>query len=214
MANGLSIENPGTIDDADDKPGNVILTVSVEAGHFGRLTTDQRTACLFAPSGNAFDNGDDNIGVEPSRSDVVHEEKRPCALHKNVVHAVIDEIRPDRIVTIHHDGDFQLGADAVRARNEHRALHSAEVAREHSPERADVGDHPRRKNIPRQVANPFLRGIRSVDVDAGVFVCDAHRMYSAVRSYSFKLASHRSSCRSSAFPSGVISAKSNGYWPV
>ena len=60
-------------------------------------------------------------------ADVIEEEQRTRADHGDVIDAMIHEILPDRVVLVHREGDLQLRADAIDARDEHWLVHPGKV---------------------------------------------------------------------------------------
>ena len=126
------------------------------------------------PLATPFNDGNDDVRIQLACCEVIHEEQRLRALHQDVVDAMIDEIRADRVVPIHHHRDLQLGADAVRARHQHGLLHP-EVAGEHAAEASDVGQTRRGVGGACQSANTLNGRVGVVDVDAGVLVRNSAR---------------------------------------
>src|SRR6202011_1390706 len=113
-------DDPPVLDDADDEAGDVVLAVGVEAGHLRGLPADEGAAVLTA---STRDPGDHLLGDrrrQTSGREVVEKEQRLGALNEDVVDAVVDQVRADRVVAPRHERDLQLRADAVRARYEDR----------------------------------------------------------------------------------------------
>ena len=82
-----------------------------------------------------------HAGLQLSGREVVQEEERHGALHRDIVDAVIHQILAHRVVTAGQEGDFDLGAHAIGRADQHRLLPSGQrVAR---AERADIGQHAR-----------------------------------------------------------------------
>ena len=144
--------SPGTIDrpstirsrstSADDEAGEVVLAVGVEAWHFGGFAAEQGAAVVAAAACDAADDLLGDVGREPPGRQVIEKEQRTRALHQDVVDAVVHQIGADGVVTSGHEGDFQLGADAVGARDQHRLAQVRGVELEESAERSDFGQHP------------------------------------------------------------------------
>ena len=51
--------------------------------------------------------------VQVTHGDVIKEEERRSALHHDVIDAHGHEIQPDGIVFIEHEGNLELGTDAI-----------------------------------------------------------------------------------------------------
>ena len=109
-------------DYANDEPCNVVLSVGVETGHLCRLSPDQRAAILATGIGDAGNHFLGYLGIKVAAGEIVEKKKRGCALHCDVVHAVIHEVRADRMVQIHLKGNFELRSHAVCARDQHRVV--------------------------------------------------------------------------------------------
>jgi hypothetical protein len=160
--------------DADGKAREVIFALAVERRHFSGLAADERAARLFAARGDALDDVRMLLRFEPARGEIIKEEERLGALDDDVVHAHGHEVDADRVVPVHEEGDLELGAHAVGARDEHRGLvflereepsEPADVRHDLGPERGfDVGFYL----LDEEVAG--------VDVDARVFVGYGHAL--------------------------------------
>ena len=136
----LAGDDLGAVDAADDEAGQVVLAVGVEAGHLRRLAADQRAAVGAAGFGQAAHHRLHRLGVllaQLAGREVVEEEQRRRALHRDVVHAVVDQVRADRVVNAQLKRDLQLRAHAVGAR---RPAPAAETSRG----RAQTGRRSRR----------------------------------------------------------------------
>src|SRR6185295_6863886 len=134
-----AIDDFGAVDNSYDEPGDVVVSVGVEPRHLRRFAAKQGASGVLAGAGDAFDHGNNHVGIELAGRHVVHEKQGACALHKNVVDAVVHQIAADGVVTIHHHRHLQFRADAVGARYQHRFAHALEVTGKHSTETADIG---------------------------------------------------------------------------
>ena len=159
-----------TIDDADNESGDVVLAVGVEPRHLRRLSTEQRTPILATGSRHARDNLLGDVGRKPPGSKVVEKEQRLGALHEDVVDAVIHQVGTDGVVPAGHECNFELGADAVSARDEHRIGHARQVEPEQPAEGADVRQHALRERRTRQSADAPDCLVARIDVYTGRLV--------------------------------------------
>ncbi len=166
----LSVDQPGARNCADDESRHVVLAISIEAGHLGGLATEQRAAVLTACRGKAFDNLDRDVRIKTAGRKVVEEEERRSTLDEDVVDAVIDEIATDRSMLAGHEGDLQLRADTVGARDEHRILDAGGIHAEQTAERADVRQDARGIGPLRQSSNASDDFVAGVDVYASLAV--------------------------------------------
>ena len=163
------VDDLALIDDADGKARKVVIVLRHRAGMLGGLTADERAARLHAAFRDAADDLGDALGHVPAAGDIVEKEKRLCAAADDVVDAHGDAVDADRIVLIEKLGDAELGADAVRARNEHGLLHPRHVEREEAAEAADIRlavGHGARDVLLHELHRAVARG----DVDARLLI--------------------------------------------
>ena len=76
-------------------------------------------------------------------------------MHRNVIDAVVNQIRADRIVPIKGKSDFQFGADAVHTGHEHGVARETLQGKE-SAERANLPQHTRVESAARQLLDAGL----------------------------------------------------------
>jgi hypothetical protein len=86
----------------------------------------------------AFDNVRENMRLQLARAEIIEKEQRFRAEHGDVVDAMVHEVGADGVVPVHHEGDFQLRADAVHRRHEDRLTIFFHVQREESAEAANL----------------------------------------------------------------------------
>ena len=154
-------------DGADDRAGEVVLAGGVEAGEFGRLAAEKGHAVLLAGLAETGDDLLEDGSVELGGADVVHEEERARALHEDVVHAVVDDVLADGVVLLHHHGDLELGAHAVRGGDEQGVLGTALRKAAEPAERPDAADDICGLRRADQGLDGLERIHLVVDVDAG-----------------------------------------------
>jgi hypothetical protein len=73
--------------------------------------------------------------------EVVEKEEGSRSLNGNVIDAVVDQIGAHRVVHPHREGYFELGADAIRTRNQNRVRIFADVQAEETAEAANIPKH-------------------------------------------------------------------------
>jgi len=86
----------------------------------GRSLPDQGASGRLAGLGEAGDDLPEDARVELCRGDVVEEEEGAGAGDGDVVDAVVDQILANGVVLVGREGDLELGADAVDARDQRR----------------------------------------------------------------------------------------------
>ena len=154
------------------KPGQVIVRAVIHAGHLGRLTADQRATGLHAALGDAGNDRGGHVHRQLSGGVVIKEEQRLRALHGHVVDAHGDEVDADAVMAAGVDGQPQLRAHAVGAGDQHRfpvALREADQG----AESANTGQYLGSLGTAHQRLDALDQLIASVDIDAGVAVCEA-----------------------------------------
>src|SRR6185312_7838345 len=109
-----------------------------------------------------------NVGIERAGSKVIHKEQRGCALHGDVIHAVIHQIAAHRVVQVHHESKFQFCADAIHAGDQHRLAKLLLVDGIHAAEAADLAHHSFGKGAMGQVLDALLGTVGAINVDAAV----------------------------------------------
>ena len=110
-----AVEEFRAVYDADDGAGDIVFAFLIHAGHLSGFAADEGAASLLAGFGEAFEDLLEDDGVEFFTADVVEEKQGPGADDGDVIDAMVDEILADRVVAVGGKGDFELGADAVRA---------------------------------------------------------------------------------------------------
>src|SRR6266853_6128890 len=181
-------------DSADDKACEIILAGRIEAGHLGGLTADEGAAGPAARAAHAFDKLLDEVGIEFPHREVVEEKQRLRALDENVVDAVIDEVAADGGMDFHGHGDFELGADAIRAGDEHGLFPLFAVEREERAETADAAENAGSESAAGMVADALLGVIRDGDIHSGIGIF--HEKPDRSRFWAFLIGAHPAAHRS------------------
>ena len=111
--------------------------------------------------------------VQFAHGQVIQKVKRSRALHRNVIHAMIDQIFADSVVLAGQESDFQLSADAINRTDEHRLTHFRKLkARSEGP---DLSKNPFGKSGASQLGYGGDRAAGLVDIHARLFVRDCLR---------------------------------------
>jgi len=162
-----------TLDGADDEAGKIVFAVRIEARHLGGLATDEGTAVVFAGLGQSADNFFGDFQLEFADGQVVHEEERGCALHGNVIDAVVDEVAADGVMHAHVKGELELGADTIDAANQHGIGEFFLIHLEKPAKAANFAEDTLVKGSVRQVLDALLGAISLLYVYACVGVGQA-----------------------------------------
>jgi len=158
---------------ADDRARKVIFAVRVEAWHLCRLSADQRATVGFASLADALHYPLDNHVFEFAGGQVIEEEQRGCALHCDVIYAVIYKVLPDGMVNAQVKRDLQLCSHTVGARDQYGVGKLFEIQREQAAEAADLAQHLLVEGLPRQHFDALFAAVTRGDVDAGICIADA-----------------------------------------
>ena len=97
-------------------------------------------------------------------------EQRRRALHRNVIDAVVHQIAAHGVVQVHHESEFQLGADAIHAGNQHRLAEFLFVDRKHAAEAANLTYHSLGEGAMGKIFDSLLSSVGAVDINTAVSV--------------------------------------------
>jgi len=142
----------------------------VKTRHLRGFAAQQHTTILTTTVRHAFDDACYNIGGQLAGRDVVEKEEWPRALDQDVVDAMIDEITTDGVVHARRKSDLELGADAVRGRNQHGLLQLRKRAVKHATEAADLGEGALVESLAREFFDPVSRTRRGIDINTRIAV--------------------------------------------
>ena len=117
------IEHLGAIDDAHGEAGQIVVVRAHDAGVLGHLAAHERAARQLAAVGHAFHDLRHVLGLDVPDGHVIQEEQRLGAGGQDVVHAHGHQVLAHRLVTVQQLGEHELGAYAIRARDEDGILH-------------------------------------------------------------------------------------------
>ena len=127
--------------------------------------------CLQASASPSIDFLDD-FRLDLAAGQVVHEKERRGALHRNVVDAVIDQVGANGVMDVHLEGDLQLGADAVDARDQNRVDPLRLVHGEQAAEAADFAQNAAGKGLVGEILDPLFGAVGAVNVHTSIGVGD------------------------------------------
>ena len=162
-----AIDDLAALDHAHGKAGHVILAVRIHARHLGRLAAQQRAAGLLAAPGNAAHHGCCRVHVQMPAGEIVQEEEWLGPLHQDVVDAHGHQVDADGVVHVQREGQFQLGADAVGTRDQHRFTVAGRHLEE-PPETANAREQTRPARARRQRPDALDQRITCIDIDPGI----------------------------------------------
>ena len=142
----------------------------VKPGHLRGLAAEQRATGAAAGLGEARDDRREDARVEFPGTEVVEEEQRTRAHHRDVVHAVVHQILPDRVVASREGRDIQLRPHPVHAGHEHGILHAGESRAEETAESAHATENPGPVRAAHEGGQAVLERVAEVDIDSGLGV--------------------------------------------
>ena len=172
--NRLTVDDLVVLHDADAETGEVVVALRVKARHLGRFSAGQGAAREFTAFGDALDDAFGNVDVQCAGGIVVEKQERLGAGNQDVVDAHSHQILADLVMAAGVNGEFELGADAVRTGDEDWPL----VSSRNLGERRKAAEATQHFRAPRGFAggcdtlNEFVTG---VDVDTGVAICQSFR---------------------------------------
>ena len=141
LLHGFLIQNFALVHHAYAETGQVVFVLGVEAGHLGGLTAHQRAARLHAALGHAAHDLRHALGHVLAHSHVVQKELGLCAAADDVVDAHGHAVDAHGVMLVHQKGQLELGAHAVGAADQHRALDARHVQLKQATEAADALQH-------------------------------------------------------------------------
>ena len=162
----LAVEHLGFFHHADDGAAHVVFTFLIKARHLRRLAADERAIVFRARAREALDDVRENVRLKLARAEIIEEEQRLRAQHRDVVHAMVHEIRADGVVLVQREGELQLRADAVHGRHEDRLAIFFHVQREQAAEAADLAEHLAAMRAGEQLRQRGLDAIAQINVHA------------------------------------------------
>ena len=89
-------------------------------------------------------------------------------MHGNIIHAMVYQVAAHGVVQVHHERNFELGANAIHAGNQHGITKLFPVNGEHAAEAADFTHHSRSERTMGEVFNALLGAVGAVNVNAAV----------------------------------------------
>ena len=178
VTHAARVEDFPAFDGADDEAREIVIAGRVDIGHFRGFAADQRTAGLFRRAAQTLDHLLEHARVELAHGDIVEEKKRLGALRENVVDAVIQDVGADGGVDAGRAGDFQLGAHAVAAGDQHGIAPAFLIQLKERAESANGREHAAPKSFPGHGGDPPLGFVRNRDVDAGIGVAHVRSSFS------------------------------------
>src|SRR5262249_17722354 len=153
---------------ANDKTGEIIFAFGIKTRHLACFSADQCAAILFAGFSQASDDLLRHVWIESAASEVVHKEERSCALHHNVIYAVVHEVSADGVVHAHHESDLQLRADAIGTRDQYWVLVLILIDGKQAAKAANLAEKVLAECLLGKVFDPLLGSVSAGDVHSSV----------------------------------------------
>lgn len=126
-------------DGANNKASSVVVTLGVDAGHFGSFAANERTSRLQASINDALDHIPGLQDIQLPARKVVEEKQRIRSLSQHIVHIHGNEIDANRIMDPCALSNFELGADAVGSRDKNGIFETAGFQVKGPAETSNVG---------------------------------------------------------------------------
>src|SRR5580704_7594799 len=172
-ANHARLKPPFSLDGANNKAREIVLTRRVKIRHLGSLAADQRAPSLLGRSAHALDNLLDDARIKLPHRQIIQKKQRLGALRQNIVHAMIQNIRTDGGMNSSSKSDLELRAHAIGASHQNRIAKAFAVNFKQRPESTDGRKHAAPESAPGHGANTPLRLIGERNIYSSIGV--AHR---------------------------------------
>ena len=114
-----AVQQPAAFRGADDEAGQVKIGGVIDAGELGRFAADEGAAHFAAAPDDAAHQHFQSVVVQNAERQIVEEEERAGAFGQNIVDIQGDQVLADAFEMAQLRGDFQFGADAVGAGDQH-----------------------------------------------------------------------------------------------
>src|SRR6516225_12212360 len=152
-------------DGADGKSREIIVALSIEAGHFCGLAAEQCTASVAASRRDSLHDCCALRRIEFAAREIIKKEQWLGALHHEVIDRHRNEIDPDRIVARGFDGNLELGAYPIGSRDQNRVVKTRCFWIEKPAKAADSGVRTGARRCPHKRLDQFHHAVASIDVD-------------------------------------------------
>ena len=159
-----------TFGGADGETCQIVVSIGIHAGHFGRLAADQGAARSPAPLGDPRHQPAADLHVQATTGIIVQKEQGLGALDHDVVDAHRHQIDPDGVGDPGLDRHLQFRADPVGARNQDGVAEPGGLEIEKSPESAESAHDSGTVGGPGQRLDMLDQGVAGIDVDTSILV--------------------------------------------
>ena len=164
---GLVAQDLFLIHNAHGETGQIVLLLRHHARVLGSLAAYQRAVGLHAALSHALDDLCDLLGNVAAAGDVIQEYQRLCTGADDIVHAHSHAVDADGIVLVHDHGNFQLGAHAVGAGDQHRVLVAGAVQLKQATKAAQTANAVLVHGAGHILLHQFNRAITGGDIHTG-----------------------------------------------
>src|SRR5262249_39946084 len=155
-------------ENADNEPCKIILAVGKVTRMFGRFSANQRAAGLTAPCHDPVYDRFGNFDIELATDKIIKEKKRRCTLGQNIVYTHGDQVDSDSVVNSRHEGDFQLGPNAIGGETQDGIPIVVRLEIEERAEAADTCQYPGCFRALRNGRDPAYQCVTGFDTHAGL----------------------------------------------
>src|SRR5439155_5058749 len=168
----FSVDDAFALHCANNESGKIVFSIGIKTRHLSGLATDQRASIVLAGLSQAFYDFFSDLRLELSRGQVIHEEQRRGALHRDVFETLIHQVIADGVMRLHLESDLKFGADPIDAGDKHGLDPLPLIDGEHPAKAANLADHIASKSFMREVSDAFLGLVGALDVNTGIAVGD------------------------------------------
>ena len=164
---GLIAQDLFLIHDTHGETGQIVLLLRHHARVLGSLAAHQRAVGLHAALSHTLDDLCDLLGNVAAAGDVIQEHQRLCTGADDIVHAHSHAVDADGIVLAHDHGNFQFGAHAVGAGDQHRVLVAGAVQLKQATKAAQTANAVLVHGAGHILLHQFNRAITGGDIHTG-----------------------------------------------
>ena len=155
------------------EPGEVVFAAAIEPRHLRRLAPCQRAARQLATPGDASNHPLGDIHIQCPGGVVVEKQKRLRSAHQHVVGAHRDEVLPHGVMPIVFEGELELGAHPICARNQKRLSIPRRQGRDRGKP-PETAPHLRPMRFPNGPGNATHKIVARIHIDPSIAIRERH----------------------------------------
>ena len=120
-----------------------------------------------AGAGEAFDDLSKNVGFQLAGAEIIEEKQRLRTQHRDVIHAMVHQVRANGVMPVEGEGELELRAHAVHGRHQDGLAVFLDVEGEQAAEAADLAEHLAAVGGREQLRQGGLHPVAQINIHAG-----------------------------------------------